>query len=127
MAYALPKNDKTYDWTSHAKNKMVYYAVSEGKIKRIIRYPQRIEEGIAPNTVAVMQKADAKKYQEIWVMYQTTKLKMKNENSKIMKLKNELFNKQKIRIISVWRYPGKSPDRNPIPQEILDEIQSILH
>jgi len=37
----------------------------------------------------------------------------------------EKFNNYKINIISAWRYPGVSPKRNPIPEEILNEIRSI--
>ena len=29
----------------------------------------------------------------------------------------------RYRIISAWRYPGVSPKRNPIPAEILREIE----
>jgi hypothetical protein len=32
----------------------------------------------------------------------------------------------KIKIISAWRYPGKSPKNNPIPEEILNEIKSLI-
>ena len=95
---------------------MVYYGVSEGRIKRIIRHPTRIEEGIAPNTIAVMQPVNIKKKQEIWIMYQT------NRKSQIAKRKTN----SKIKIISVWRYPGISPKRNPIPEEILQEIRRIM-
>ncbi len=119
--YKLPQNDNLYEWTNHGKNKMVYYGVSENRIKRIIRHPQRIEEGVAENTIAAMQPAGTKKYQEIWVMYQT-KFKAKS-----LKLKgSERKNSGKIRIISVWRYPGKSPKRNPIPKSILSELSDEL-
>ena len=32
----------------------------------------------------------------------------------------------KIKIITAWRYPGKSPERDPVPQEVLREIRKIL-
>jgi len=98
---------------------MRYYGLSENRIKRIIRFPKRIEEGIAPNTVAAMQPADSKKkYQEIWTMYQLVKRATNNK-----KLKT---NNTQIKIITAWRYPGKSPARNPIPIEIIREIQQLL-
>ena len=31
-----------------------------------------------------------------------------------------------LRIISVWRYPGTSPERDPIPIEILEELRDIV-
>ena len=30
-----------------------------------------------------------------------------------------------FKIISAWRYPGISPKRNPIPDEILEELRAI--
>ena len=46
-------------WTMHAKDKMRYYKLSESRIKRILNYPKRIEEGIAKNTVAMTYLPDA--------------------------------------------------------------------
>jgi len=102
-----------YVWTNHAKMKLRFYRLSEGKIKRIIRNPKRVEEGIALNTIAVMQPAQSKKYQEIWTMYQIAKAPIKSGQNK-------------IRIISAWRYPGLSPKKNPIPKEILQEVRDLL-
>ena len=33
---------------------------------------------------------------------------------------------RRIKVITAWRYPGKSPERNPIPAEILREVRNIL-
>lgn len=115
-----------YFWTEHAKYKMKQYGLSEQRVKRVIRAPFRIEEGIVKNTVAVMiptgnftvPKKDEKHSfakasegrpawrQEIWVMYQIG------------------TRGKKLKIISAWRYPGVSPKNNPIPEEILREINS---
>ena len=84
-------------------------------MKRIIRHPVRVEEGIFEHAVAAMQAAEGKNYSEIWVLY----VLMRGNNSSVQK-------KGKIKIISAWRYPGKSPARDPIPPEILREIRSIL-
>ena len=110
MQYKAPKNDNKYQWTNHVQQKMVYYRISESLIKRITRFPKRMEEGIAPKTVAVMQPtSNKKKPQEIWVMY-----------AKISDTKKK--------IISAWRYPGVSPvgAKIPVPDEILQEISSML-
>lgn len=90
---------------------MIYYGISPGLIQRIIRYPQRIEEGIALNTIAAMRPATSKKYHEIWVMYQLVTGRVKEKQ---------------IKVITAWRYPGKTTAKNPIPQSILDEIKNIL-
>lgn len=101
-----------YIFTLHAQYKMKQYGLSEQRVRSVIRNPRRREEGIVPKTVAVMQpvsvKRDLKKEekwkQEIWVMFQNSA-------------------KQQLRIISAWRYPGMSPKRNPIPEEILRELE----
>ena len=135
--FKAPKNDSKYYWTRHSVGKMMQYGLSAQRVKRVIRSYERIEEGIAKNTVAVMQpnaiKRDsegAKKWsQEIWVMYQTPKASIKNEGNAdklISDLKNKLVGKNQCKIISVWRYPGVSPKNNPIPDDILDEVGDLL-
>ena len=114
MRFNLPRDEKNILWTNHAKGKIIYYQLSEKRIKRVLRNPNRIEKGIAINTLAVMQIAGTKKHQnEIWVMYQTAKSKISGE---------------KIRIISAWRYPGISPKREPppIPQDALEELARVI-
>ena len=95
-----------YIWTNHAREKMRYYRLTESRVKRIIRHPTRVEEGILEGAVACMQPADGKKYSEIWAMY--------------------VVDKDKVKIITAWRYPGKSPERDPIPQNVLQEIKQLL-
>jgi len=88
----------------------------------VVKNPQRVEEGIVKNTIAVMQPASLRTKegkrvwsQEIWAMYQK---KIKSE-----KLKVKSFGPNKIRIISAWRYPGVSPKRDPIPEDILRDLE----
>lgn len=110
------KNRDNFSWTLHSRAKMRQYGLSESRVKRIIRYPQRIEEGIAPKTIAVMQRNDTqRRKQELWVMYQT---EYKKQN-----IKNK-----KLRIIAAWRYPGISPKRQapPIPEDILRELSTLM-
>lgn len=118
-----PKEDSKYSWTNHVFQKMQHYGISESRIKRIIRFPKRYEEGIAPQTVAAMQPAGTKRYQEIWVMYKLTG----NRKLKIKGLGSEKFgSEKKIKVITAWRYPGKSPERDPVPEEIIKEVQTLL-
>ncbi|MGC9046520.1 MAG: hypothetical protein ACP5IC_00120 [Minisyncoccia bacterium] len=100
------QNNDKYIWTKHALQKMQFYALSENRIKRIIKFPKRIEESIVPNCIAVMQPTTTKKYSEIWSIY---------------KIENK-----KIKIITAWRYPGKSSARNPIPIDIMNEIKELI-
>ena len=158
MQWKNPKNTDKYYWTAHVAEKMHYYGLSEQKVLGVIRRPQRIETGIAENTVAVMipvgnikknkkpsmwnrsfnDDGEQEKWsQEIWVLYQTIrqksaiknqkKLKIvsENKNLKLKELQNKINLNKKITIISAWRYPGVSPKKNPIPEEIMREIEEI--
>ncbi|MEI7890457.1 MAG: hypothetical protein WCI36_00660 [bacterium] len=71
--------------------------------------------------------------QEIWVLYQTKSQEKKfkdktlgeKKDDKIAKLQRLINSKKQITIISAWRYPGVSPKNNPIPEDILHEIEGI--
>jgi hypothetical protein len=96
-------------WTKHVMGKMRYYQLSEPRLKRVLNNYKRKEIGIAPGTIALMQPTGSKKHPtEIWLMYKN-------------------FKKDKIRIITAWRYPGKSPIQGPIPipEKILEELGEI--
>jgi|WetSurMetagenome_2_1015567.scaffolds.fasta_scaffold62509_2 hypothetical protein len=140
MLSKSPKNTEKVYWTGHAKYKMQYYGLSAQKILGVIRRPKREEDGIVKNTIAVMQPISPKIIinkevwkQEVWAMYQLRyrgaisnfqiPISKKIRNSKF-EIKN-LANRQ-IRIISAWRYPGVSPKKNPIPDDIIREIGDIL-
>jgi len=98
------KTSDKYQWTKHSLYKMRHYGLSAQRVKRIIRHPERTEEAIVPDMIAVMCPD---KNREIWAMY-------------------TLVNKH-IKIITAWRYPGKSSARNPIPQKILDEVRNVIY
>ena len=93
-------------WTHHAQAKMHFYRLSPARVRRVLNSPKRVEEGVAPKTVAMMQpaaikaaagRAGAKKEerwtQEIWVMIQDAGKERK--------------------VISAWRYPGVTKPRDP--------------
>ena len=112
-----PKNDQKFYWTRHVLPKMLHYRISESLIRRIIRYPKRMEEGVALETMAAMIPAGSvKRPQEVWVMYaKSSNAKIKSHSSKIV-------------VITAWRYPGTSPVRTqiPIPRDILSELDDVL-
>ncbi len=93
-------------WTFHARDKMNQYGLSDSRVVRVIRHPKRIEEGIAPDTTAVMQPATPKHTSEIWAMYQLS------------------TDDNKIKVITAWRYPGVSPIGSEIP--LPPEIREVL-
>lgn len=86
---------------------MRYWSLSEARVRRVLHSPYRIEEGIAPGTVALLQVAGSKKHPyEIWVML--------NERGKERK------------VISAWRYPARTKPGEPLPPEILREFKEAL-
>ncbi len=118
------KNDRYYFWTNHAKYKLLQYGLSPTAIKKIVRRPERTENGIAPETTAVMQRKDSKKMKrEVWVMYQ--KSKSTSQSLRIKNLQNDL-SMSKVKIISAWIYPGVSPKDREIfvPEDVWMELQS---
>ncbi len=105
-------NEKIH-WTNHAKRKIKYYGLSEKRVMRVFRSPDRKELGVAPLTIALMERVGTKKNPtEIWLMYQKVVLKKK----------------KLIKIISAWRYPGISPKgKLPyIPEDTLLELEKII-
>lgn len=120
MKFREPKNTDRIEWTEHVKGKMQRYVLSENRLRRLLRNPDRIKEGVALKTTAIMQSAKSKNPSEIWLMYKIVKgPKTRKIGNKEVKSKNN----EKIRIISAWRYPGKSPEGPPpIPDDIIKEL-----
>lgn len=141
MQWKAPKDDSKISWTSHAVMKMRQYGLSEQRVRRVLRIPKRKEEAIVPGLVAVMQPANAtaKKKTEIWVMYQIVAtqrtsdqklLTINQQKSDVgsQMLKNVSGQMSRVRVISCWRYPGESLERQPppIPEDILKEIHQLF-
>lgn len=100
------RGPKLIQFTSHSRAKMRQYGLSEARVKRVMHTPKRLEEGIVPKTIAMMQRAgNDKRPHEIWVMITEEKAKRK--------------------IISAWRYPGITKPGEPLPEEILKEMKLI--
>jgi len=110
-------------WTKHSEAKMRFYGLSKQRVRRVLNSPKRIEIGIAPNTVAMMQAAGSKKHpHEIWVMIQ--KSKKSHAYRQAGKTKNQ--NCDVTKIISAWRYPGVTKPGEPLPAEIISEMEESL-
>ena len=106
MNFEALKKDRNYFWTNHSKYKLLQYGLSPTMVKSVIRHPERTENGIAPETIAVMRRKDTKKTKrEIWVMFQKSGIKKK--------------------IISAWIYPGVSPKGEDIyvPEDVWEELE----
>ncbi len=97
-------------WTRHSEAKMGFYHLSKQRVRRVLNSPKRVEEGIAPNTIAMMQAAGSKKHPyEIWLMLQKSKNKEKT---------------REIKIISAWKYPGQTKARSEIALNFLRQEYS---
>jgi hypothetical protein len=124
------KDDQTFQWTNHAKRKLFYYRLGPAKIKSIIRHPARLEQSIVQGLTAAMRPGGSRKNPyEIWTMFeiieiknQKLKLGIKNLKNKAKKIK--LKPQKKIKIISCWRYPGKTKPGKPvpIPEDVISEL-----
>ncbi len=93
------KRPVSLQWTLHARAKMNHYRLSPARVRHVLHSPKRVEEGVAPKTVAMMQpvsmRLNGKKEswtQEIWVMVQDAAGARK--------------------VISAWRYPGVTRARD---------------
>jgi hypothetical protein len=93
---------KSLHWTSHSRNKMRQYGLSEARVSRVLHRPYRVEEGVAEGTAAFMQKAGSEKHpHELWVMIQDTPKTRK--------------------IISAWKYPGVTKPRSSMMRDIMKQ------
>ena len=72
-------------------------------------HPARTEEGIFEGAVACMQPIAGRRYSELWALYILVNARPR----------------KKIKIITAWRYPGKAPERDPVPSDILNEIKNL--
>jgi hypothetical protein len=109
------KRPAALEWTLHARAKMNHYRLTPSRVRHVLHSPKRIEEGVAPKTVAMMQPASIKTAgartgrpgvgaaakagaetwsQEIWVMVQDVA--------------------GTRRVISAWRYPGVTKPRDAV-------------
>lgn len=136
MHWKEPKDTDTHVWTAHSKMKMRFYGLSEQRIRSVVRRPERVQEGVAEKTVAVMQPQSKRRDKEtgektwsaeIWVMYQIFQGTQKKVDIDVPeKLKGIFAPQKKVRVISAWRYPGKTNPEEELPDAILDEIAEVI-
>ena len=92
-------------FTVHAHAKMRQYGLSEARVRRVLHTPARIEEGIAEGTIAMMQPISNGKH-ELWVMIAEKPAER--------------------RVVSAWRYPGRTKPGEPLPPDVLRSLRSAL-
>jgi hypothetical protein len=107
---------------------MQYYGLTPSRVLRVIRAPERVEDGVAEGTLAAMQTAGStRKPWEVWVMWKEEKPSKRQSvisDSRIPDFRLPITPKRVI--ITAWRYPGVSPvrERVPIPSDVLAELES---
>lgn len=108
------KRPKELYWTTHSIMKMRFYGLSRQRISRVLHSPGRVEEGIAPDTVAYMHVAgNAAHPYELWVMVQDESLDSAQGKS------------VRRKVISAWKYPGRTKPGAPLPAAIMREIEEL--
>jgi len=132
----MMRSEEKYLWTGHSRFKMRQYRLTESRVKRIIRHPVRVEKGILEGAVACMQPVAGGRYSEIWTMYtpvggrrnpKSPACRSAGRQIPRLPMGGQANSKQrKIKIITAWRYPGRSPARDPVPAEILKEIRQLV-
>lgn len=114
MQFKIPQNTRYLVWTRHIAKKMMFYGLSASKIKSVLSRHDREEQGIAPDTIAVMKKSGSAKHPyEIWAMYQDKEI-----------IQDGIKNARRV-VITAWRYPGvsKPKEKIPIPEGVLEELE----
>lgn len=117
---------KQISWTRHAEAKMAFYKLSKQRVMRVIHSPKRVEEGVAPKTVAMMQPTAVRIRTAVVPAKARTQngIRGKWENDKnylngkpkeswsreIWVMVQDLGKQRKI--ISAWRYPGMTRPRS---------------
>jgi len=137
----FPPNDARFSWTSHIKNKMVFYHISPNEIKTIFSRPDRVEEGIAEGTIGAMRikktQSKEKPETEVWIMYKTniapsssraSSPSLRASSPSLRAKRSNLNLKARITMISTWRYPGRTkPGERPnIPLDILEALEKFI-
>jgi len=119
-------------WTKHSEAKMRFYHLSKQRVRRVLNSPKRIEEGIAPNTIAMMQPAGSQKHPyEIWVMVQKntdkrgSRTRINTDSIRINQRSNP-YKSVSTKVISAWKYPGRTKPRSEITLDFLKREYEIF-
>ena len=134
------QRSKTISWTHHARAKMNFYKLSEARVLRVLNSPKRIEDGVAPKTVAMMQptsltlKIDGDAVpKDVPHRY----VELSRRTSLVSGRTNETWTQEiwvmtedsrdRRTIISAWRYPGKTKPKSEISlAKMREEYQSFV-
>lgn len=127
----------TVSWTHHACAKMNFYKLSEARVRRVLNAPKRIEEGVAPKTIAMMQPVslrtvrketvlnDVPHRQKEWSRRATSTPTEQTWTQEIWVMVEDSRNSRTI--VSAWRYPGKTKPKSEISlAKMREEYRSFI-
>lgn len=103
---------------------MGYYRLSEARVRRVLNMPMRVEEGVAPKTVAMMAPVSTHAERRMTPLFKSGFSKNRTSSDKGEKWSQEIWVMvQDVptgrKIISAWRYPGVSKARSEITKEMM--------
>jgi hypothetical protein len=138
-------------FTKHALHKMAFYRLSEQRVRSVLSAPQRIEEGVAPRTMAMMKPTSVRNIRADTGVLMLQKFNKRrnaipvragihapsssHQEAFVLRWSREIWvmvqdAKAERRIISAWRYPGMTKPRDTVAKEMFrehyDEFRSIL-
>lgn len=101
---------------------MSYYRLSPARVRRVLATPTRVEEGVAPKTIAMMQPASLKiapgrgRFGAVARRYGVAKAVAMGPAGKEAKWTQEIWvmvqdSGTRRKVISAWRYPGVTKPR----------------
>jgi len=131
---------KTILWTHHARAKMNFYKLSEARVLRVLNSPKRIEDGVAPKTVAMMQPTSLTFKIDKGVVSSDVPhphLERGRKTQSVSGSTKETWTQEiwvmtedssnHRTIISAWRYPGKTKPRSEISlAKMREEYRSFV-
>jgi len=131
---------KQISWTHHANAKMVFYRLSKQRVLRVIHAPKRIEEGVAPKTIAMMQPVSVRARTETvpsdvpqrhaersrgTSRFSSTSKPKESWSQEIWVMIQDIGKER--RIVSAWRYPGMTKPRSELAMNAMRrEYQEFL-
>ena len=127
MQFKEPKNTDKISWTKHSIEKMKFYGLTPQRVMRVLKSPERCEQGVAEGCTACMQTLGAKRKTELWAMYIDVIKNNPLRPPALSRDRQSEASKKHRKIITAWRYPGVSPIREkiPIPEDILEEVMQL--
>jgi len=114
---------------------MAFYRLSEQRVARVLHSPRRVEEGVAPKTVAMMQPASVRTRTEAVLSdvshrgVERNRRTLSNETSDSKSKPKESWSQEiwvmvqdigkERKIVSAWRYPGMTRPKDAAAMDVL--------